>query len=95
MDQSEGAELEPDMELGNKKFDYTQKFHFVRPKKFVLRSSLWSMLVLFLFFWGGVRGLTLDPLGLSVSILLAICLGPVGSIILIGLFVQIHNATTL
>ena len=96
LEEAEGAkEMQPDMELGNKEFDYTQRFHFIRPKKFVLRSSLWIMLMLFLVLWGGVNGLTLNPLGLCKDISVAICLGPVGSIIFIGLFVQIHNATTL
>ena len=103
MDQSEGAEeLEPDMEIGNRNM-YSQKFHFIRPKKFVLRSSLWLVSFLFLFGWLSMYGFSLNllyvwDLGRSpffVALVTAICLGPVLTIVLIGLFVQIHNATTL
>ena len=77
---------EVDMELGIEKT--LQSFHFVRPKKLVLQSSLWGSMVMFVFWFFVI------PFAPFV-VLMGMSLGPVVSILLVGLFVQIHNATTL
>ena len=88
--------VEINVDIGNKKLIYSQKFHFVGTKKFVLRTSLWSMAIIYLIFWVGiVVGNNYEFGDMLMYLLAAFILGPLGSIILIGLFVQIHNATTL
>jgi hypothetical protein len=96
-DEEENAEeVEPDMEigLGIEKI-YSQSFHFVRPKRFVLQASLWSSVGMF-FVWLSIdSSQTISLFAIFSSVLVGVTLGPVVSIILVGLFVQIHNATTL
>ena len=97
MVQDESAkEVELDIETGNKKL-YSQKFHFIRPKKLLLRASLFWIL-----FWACVYELWLhidkfQPTTKywGVGTILGMINGPLVSTMLCGLGVQIHNATTL
>ena len=94
MDQEENAgEVEPDMEIGNnKELVHSHRFHFVRPKRFVLQASLWITVAMVLFpnpqFFDNFNSWV-------VTVLLAVPIGPLGSIAITGLCIQIHNATTL
>jgi hypothetical protein len=98
-EEENAEEVEPDMEigLGIEKI-YSQSFHFVRPKRFVLQASLWSSVGMFFVFLSILQGIGIQSIslvGIFPSVLVGVSLGPVVSIILVGLFVQIHNATTL
>jgi len=74
---------------------YSQSFHFVHPKQIVLQSSLWGSI------WGYVIITYLlhlnYPMGLSILIGIPAGLpfGSLAGMLLSGLVVQIHNATTL
>ena len=94
-EEENAEEVEPDMEigLGIEKL-YSQSFHFVRPKRFVLQASLWSSVGMF-FVWLSLWSQNISLFAIFSSVLVGVTLGPVVSIILVGLFVQIHNATTL
>jgi hypothetical protein len=75
---------------------YSQSFHFSRQKRFVLQASLWGSLcgAVFLIF---MLYFTVLPIGISIflGILAGLPFGSVAGMLLSGLVVQIHNATTL
>ena len=90
------TEEKADVEVGhNANTIYSQSFHFVRPKQIVLQSSLWGSI------WGYVIITYLlhlnYPMGLSILIGIPAGLpfGSLAGMLLSGLVVQIHNATTL
>jgi len=94
MDQEENTgEVEPDVEIGNnKELIHSHRFHFVRPKRFVLQASLWICFAMVFFpnpqFFNNFTWWV-------VNNLLAVPIGPLASIAITGLCIQIHNATTL
>ena len=94
MVQDESAEeVELDIETGNKKL-YSQKFHFIRPKQLLLRTSLFWIVFLACGYELGLGQVGVQTVW-GVGTLFASIIGPLASTMLCGLGVQIHNATTL
>ena len=91
-DEEENAEeVEPDMEIGIEKMLYSQSFHFVRPKRFVLQASWWVSVVLFFvwFFVGPAASSGFSAINIFGSVLYGMSFGPVMSIIFVGLLFQL------
>ena len=96
------SKSEHEVELGNKKIIRSQAFHFVRPKRFVLQATVWVSLGLIVFVLGPSFG-TLDFQSRGSAyydtfyfqLWISISCGPLASVTLTGLLIQIHNATTL
>ena len=74
----------------------SQIFHFVRPKRFVLESSLGIGFVFLLLYFSTVNDFSyFDPMSFVFTFVVFLSIGPLLSIFMVGFIVQIHNATTL
>ena len=78
-------------EVSDKTFIYSQSFHFIRPKRFVLQFCLFGMPVMVLGFWPLLN----DRVPIIGPLLFGIGAGPPFFMVVVGLFIQVHNATTL